>query len=187
MVGETRRLLIISDIHSNILGLEAVLKDAEQYGPYTDKLCAGDIIGYNANPAECIEKIISENFTAVAGNHDRVGRGDKVSDFNWLAEYAIEKTQKELKSKHINYLQSLEKIYVDPTMKFLLTHGSFGKGREDCYIFHEQDAFGVMQRRLDFNNDTSEGVIIRIPLGIVGHTHIPLYASGLFQKIKVAY
>ena len=46
---------VISDIHSNWESLQAVLKDAYSMG-VTDYVCLGDVVGYNANPVECLEK-----------------------------------------------------------------------------------------------------------------------------------
>ena len=43
------RYAILGDIHANLEGLEAVLKDAEEQG-VTHFACVGDVVGYNANP-----------------------------------------------------------------------------------------------------------------------------------------
>ena len=48
---------LISDIHSNLEGLEAVLQDIRQQ-KITEIYCLGDIIGYGPNPRECIDLII---------------------------------------------------------------------------------------------------------------------------------
>ena len=48
------RIALLSDIHANLPALEAVMKDIEQL--QGDAVyCLGDIGGYNANPAECLE------------------------------------------------------------------------------------------------------------------------------------
>ena len=63
------RYAIFSDIHSNIEAFETVLDACKDEG--IDKyLCVGDIIGYAANPKECIDIIRDKNITTVAGNHD---------------------------------------------------------------------------------------------------------------------
>ena len=48
---------LISDIHSNLEGLEAVLADIRQQG-IKEIYCLGDIIGYGPNPCECIDLIM---------------------------------------------------------------------------------------------------------------------------------
>ena len=47
---------IVSDIHGNLEALEAVLKDAEEQG-VTHYACTGDVVGYNADPKACLQKI----------------------------------------------------------------------------------------------------------------------------------
>jgi predicted phosphodiesterase len=47
---------IISDIHGNLHALRAVLEDMEEQG-ITERVCLGDIVGYGANPRECIEQV----------------------------------------------------------------------------------------------------------------------------------
>ena len=60
---------VLSDIHGNLEALQAVFEDAAKAG-VTDFVCVGDIVGYNANPAECLDKIRELNCVAVRGNHD---------------------------------------------------------------------------------------------------------------------
>jgi len=63
------RIGLISDIHSNLEALSAVLSRLDNMS--VDKvICLGDIVGYGANPVECI-KLVKENCDVVlAGNHD---------------------------------------------------------------------------------------------------------------------
>ena len=63
------RFAVLGDIHSNLEALNAVLEDLEKLK--VDKIfCIGDIVGYGADPAECV-KTAEERFDlAVAGNHD---------------------------------------------------------------------------------------------------------------------
>jgi len=60
---------ILSDIHGNLEGLTAVLKDAADQH-VTQYVCLGDVVGYNANPTECLERIRELGCVTVRGNHD---------------------------------------------------------------------------------------------------------------------
>ena len=61
---------ILGDIHSNIDALRVVLNDARSQG-VTDFVCVGDVVGYNAEPAECIRIVRDElKCPVVRGNHD---------------------------------------------------------------------------------------------------------------------
>jgi putative phosphoesterase len=62
------RLGVISDVHANLVALERVL-DAM---PPVDRLvCAGDVVGYNPWPAECVDRVREACAATVRGNHDR--------------------------------------------------------------------------------------------------------------------
>lgn len=63
---------IITDIHSNIIALNAVLKEFDRIK--VDKIiCCGDIIGIGPNPEETVQMLIKrkENLIAVRGNHEQ--------------------------------------------------------------------------------------------------------------------
>src|SRR3989338_5374818 len=60
---------IFSDVHSNLPALEAVLAAYATEG-IDEYVCVGDIVGYAADPEECIRKIKQLNPLLVAGNHD---------------------------------------------------------------------------------------------------------------------
>ena len=62
------RLLIISDIHSNVTALEAVERDA---GSVDGIYCAGDYVDYGTNPHEVIQWVKDRGVRCVIGNHDR--------------------------------------------------------------------------------------------------------------------
>lgn len=83
------RIALISDIHANLPALEAVMKDIEQL--QCDAVyCLGDIVGYNANPSECLEFIRSRQIPTVRGNHDEEAIGeDNPAGMNPVAYSAL--------------------------------------------------------------------------------------------------
>ena len=60
---------IISDIHSNLEALQAVLKDIEQH-KVDEIYCLGDVVGYGPNPRECVDLVMSCQLVLL-GNHDQ--------------------------------------------------------------------------------------------------------------------
>src|SRR5476651_1851648 len=56
---------ILADIHGNLEALQTILADAKAQNP-THYVCLGDVVGYNANPKECL-KIIRESDTIAPG------------------------------------------------------------------------------------------------------------------------
>src|SRR6185437_10432685 len=68
------RVAVVSDIHSNLHALEAVLATIEADAP--DELwCLGDLVGYGPRPNECCAAIAERADVCLAGNHDLAVRG----------------------------------------------------------------------------------------------------------------
>ena len=62
------KIAILSDIHANWQGLEAVLEDC----PAVDEtLCLGDVVGYGGDPTRCVDEVIERGWLTLVGNHDR--------------------------------------------------------------------------------------------------------------------
>ena len=64
------KVALISDVHSNIVALDAVLGDIDDVAAERI-VCAGDIVGYYPHPNETIERFRSRNIQSILGNHDR--------------------------------------------------------------------------------------------------------------------
>ncbi len=60
---------IIADIHANLEALQVVLEDTKKQN-CTHYACLGDVVGYNANPKECLDIIRDTGMPCVKGNHD---------------------------------------------------------------------------------------------------------------------
>lgn len=61
---------VFSDIHANIEALNAVLADAHAHGA-EHKLCLGDSIGFNGDPAACLDTVMEQFDICVRGNHEQ--------------------------------------------------------------------------------------------------------------------
>ena len=80
---------IFGDIHSNLEALEAVLEDM-QTQKVTHAVCLGDIVGYNANPSECLEIVRALGCPVIKGNHDEEASEDRdIEHFNPLAKASM--------------------------------------------------------------------------------------------------
>jgi predicted phosphodiesterase len=68
------RVAVISDVHSNLQALEAVLEDANE--AVIDELwCLGDVVGYGGRPSECLALVRERTAICLGGNHDLVVSG----------------------------------------------------------------------------------------------------------------
>ena len=69
LITRTMRFAILSDLHANLEATEAVLADARKHD-CTHFVCLGDVVGYNANPHECVDLVQEMECPVVKGNHD---------------------------------------------------------------------------------------------------------------------
>jgi predicted phosphodiesterase len=98
---------VISDIHANLEALTSVLREIDRLD--VDRIvCLGDIVGYHANPNECIELLRSCAATCIAGNHDRAAVGQKdVLRFGARARQVIHWTRRVLRDENREFLAKL--------------------------------------------------------------------------------
>ena len=117
------RVLIVSDIHSNLEAFEAVLSDAERQGGFDLVWFLGDLVGYNADPSACIALLRGLPGVAIAGNHDHAVVGKLNPDlFNGAARDAALWTTDKLSSEELEYLAGLPEVEQEGA--FTLVHGS---------------------------------------------------------------
>lgn len=99
------RIVVVSDIHSNITALETVLAAA---GSYDALWCLGDIIGYGPAPNQCIAAMMQYASVAISGNHDLACLGKiDLNDFNPDARKANIWNGKQLTAAHRAWLEGL--------------------------------------------------------------------------------
>ena len=156
---------IFSDVHSNLEALRAVI-DAYQREHIDRYLCIGDIVGYAANPLECIQLIKGLNAGIVAGNHDW-GSGGKfdLEYFNPSAKEALVWTSGILSGSDKDFLCGLPLTHEEEN--FVLAHGSLDRPQEFRYLNNHEAAFA------DF-------AVLKKQICFIGHTHRP----GVFVELE---
>ena len=102
------RVALISDIHGNLPALQAVLDDIATTD-VDEVWCLGDLVGYGAQPNECVELAAERCDLCLAGNHD-LGVLDKIdiADFSPPAAAAALWTRREASAETTDFLGSLE-------------------------------------------------------------------------------
>jgi predicted phosphodiesterase len=151
---------IFGDIHGNLHALEAVL-EAYQDESIDAYLCTGDLVGYGANPRECIAQIKETCQEVVAGNHDfAVCEKLALDFFNSYAKTAVLWTREQLEPEDIEYLRH---------MKLTATVDEFTTvSHATIYDAH---AFDYIQTQYDAHLSLQE---LSTTCGFVGHSHIPI-------------
>ena len=155
------RIAIISDIHSNLEALDAALalirtKNVDEI------VCLGDIIGYGANPNECIARVREAAGRILLGNHDEAAVDlEKTEYFNPFARIAAEWTNAQLTAENQEFVKGLPFSAILDGIQFV--HSSPYEPDQWHYIISPADA--------QFNFAYVPGKIC-----FVGHSHV----AGIF-------
>jgi len=152
------RIALFGDIHANLEALEAVLADAGQQG-VTDYVCLGDVVGYNADPAACLERVKAMGCPTVKGNHDEDASGTHSLDaMNPVAAAALQWTREQLSEEQRQWLRRLR--MVRQIEDFTVVHSTLDQPANWNYVTNRFDAmanFSYQFTQVCFH----------------GHTHVP--------------
>jgi len=160
------RVLLISDIHSNLEALEACLAVAPEHDVVVN---LGDIVGYGASPNQVIARSRELGRVFVRGNHDKAVCGlMDLKDFNPVAALAAEWTRNQLTPDNLEWLRALPQgpVQVGELEGLQFVHGS--PLDEDDYVVTVRDAVEPL-------------VVSAAAVTFFGHTHL----QGSFETNKV--
>jgi len=155
---------IFGDIHANLEALEAVLEDATKEN-CTDHVCVGDIVGYAANPCECVEMVRTMGCPTVKGNHDEEAVLEtSLEGLNPLAKQAMEWTRNSLSPDDRDWLSNLK--LVRQVRDFTIVHATLDTPGGWTYVTNKFDAMASFSYQFT-------------QLCFYGHTHTPrIYVKG---------
>lgn len=150
---------IISDIHGNIEALEASLRSLDKE-TIDEIVCLGDVVGYGANPSECVDLVRKLTKISILGNHDAAvaGRMD-YSYYYDAARDALDWCKKELSEENISWLA--ERPYEVRVGNIQFCHGSPIYPEEFEYIFTREKAKELLPHREELAEVT-----------FIGHSHL---------------
>ena len=151
------RIAVISDIHSNLSALEAVLGAV---GAVDAVWHLGDTVGYGPQPQAVVDRLRAAGAIGVRGNHDDAGGGGTcIEFFNPDGFRAMEWTRTQIDESTRLYLAGLPERRVPEGSGFTLAHGS-----PSDPIWEYLDSPEVAQANL---------AAFETPYCLVGHTHVP--------------
>jgi diadenosine tetraphosphatase ApaH/serine/threonine PP2A family protein phosphatase len=153
------KVLVVSDIHANLVALEAVLRDAKGYEAIWN---IGDTVGYGPRPRESLDLMVDHVANPVlVGNHDLACLGElDLTEFNPVAQVASRWTALQLGLEHRTYLKELPAMTV--CEGYTLAHGS---PRAPIWEYVTSSAIAT-ENFLHFDTDVC----------LIGHTHIAMFA-----------
>lgn len=168
---------IIADIHANWEALQTVLEDCQAQN-VTHYACLGDVVGYNANPKECLDLVRSMGMPVVKGNHDEYCSSETdLEGFNPHAAEAINWTRDQLTEDDRKWLRELR--YIRLVANFTIVHATLDGPQRWGYVFDKLAAAASFTYQ-----NTS--------VCFFGHTHVPVafvrdavVRGGTYSKFKV--
>lgn len=161
------KIAIISDIHANLEALEAVLAKIDDEGA-DQVICLGDVVGYGANPNECVTLVRKNCLVTLLGNHDAATTGAMdLYFYRENARQAIVKTRAMLSQENYEWLYTLPYTYQMKGADFF--HGAPITPSSFFYIVKAEEA------------QAHTRVFSKLaPLSFIGHSHMP----HVFQVTK---
>jgi predicted phosphodiesterase len=168
---------IIADIHGNLEAFQVVLEDIRAQKA-THIVCLGDVVGYNANPKECLQIVRDLNIPVVKGNHDEYCSSENhLEGFNPHAAEAVIWTRNQLSDDDKQWLRDLK--YSRMAANFTMVHATLDAPERWGYVFDKLAAaasFPYQNTQMCF----------------FGHTHVPVafmrdtvVRGGTYSKFKV--
>ena len=155
------RFGIITDIHGNREALETVLKSLDRLR--IDRyICLGDVVGYGADPAYCLQTVRSLCSVVIMGNHDAAVSGKM--DFSYYydaAKQVLEWTRAQLDEEQLQWLSNLPYLQRDEESGQCFTHGEPLNPESYNYIYTIEHAMNLTGRFDEL-----------LPLTWVGHSHL---------------
>ena len=148
---------VISDIHANRVALDAVLEDM----PDVDALvCAGDVVGYNPWPLECVDALRDRDVPTVMGNHDRAVVTGTGFAGNRMADDGVGHAREALDDDRHEWLAGLpdQRLVFEDRLK--VVHG------------HPEDPNRYTYPEL-FSEDLLDGEDVLV----MGHTHVQAHET----------
>jgi len=153
------RLAILSDIHSNLPALEAVLADVEGAG-VGELWCLGDVVGYGAQPDECAGLVAERCTLCLVGNHDLAVLGElDISSFSPAASAAVRWTRESAKPETLDFLRGLDPA--EETRNVALYHASPRDPVWEYVLWPDQAAECI--------------AIQAARVSLIGHSHVALF------------
>ena len=153
------KIIIYSDIHSNLEALTAVEEAIREEGE-TKKIFIGDVVGYGANPNECVDRVKELADCALAGNHDHaILELTDITSFNPYAKAAVAWTKDVISTSSKKFLKKLTLKQISDDQTFV--HSTPHQPEKWNYILTLQSA------RLNFDYFDTQ-------ICFIGHSHVPI-------------
>jgi predicted phosphodiesterase len=153
------RVGVISDVHSNLPALSAVLESIDAAAP-EEIWCLGDVVGYGAQPDECTALVRERCAVSLNGNHDLAVTGAiDAATFSETARAAVDWTRANSSPETIEFLTGLA------------PEGE----RAGLGLFHASPRDPIWEYVLSIDQAEAGLDAQRERISLVGHSHVSLF------------
>jgi diadenosine tetraphosphatase ApaH/serine/threonine PP2A family protein phosphatase len=163
-------LAILSDIHSNIDALEAVLADIKEFNP-SALVCLGDMVGYGPSAPACVAAMQEHAAHTILGNHESLLLGkdsEPVEAYQKNVAEPILLARKQLTADQLHWLENLS--YTAESQEIGFVHASLDGPASFYYIDCPEEALSHFEKQSNF-------------ITFHGHTHVPAVWEMLEEKL----
>ena len=153
-----RRVAIFTDVHSNLAALKAVLDDIRK-ARATEMACLGDIVGYGAEPLECLDVVRKLRCPVIQGNHDEAATHARpMHGWNDMARDGLKLTRARLTVDQKKWLLKLPLVHT--LHGATLVHGSLDEPKAFNYVVDRTEAEAHFKQQ-------------KTQVAFCGHSHLP--------------
>ena len=158
-LGKPLRIALISDVHGNLPAFRAVLEDVAEAGA-DQTWCLGDLVGYGAQPDECVALAREACDVCLVGNHDLVVlKKLDISTFSFNAALAAQWTQETIGSEAPDFMGALEPANTE----------------HELGLFHASPRDPVWEYVLSTLQADACIDAMDARVGAIGHSHVALF------------
>ncbi len=152
------RTAFFGDIHGNAPALRAVIEDMAKQS--IDRMvCLGDLVGYGAEPDECVDLVRRLRCPTILGNHDHfMMSSDDIEKMNPVAAMSVEWTRNTLRPDNFEFIKRLGLTYAAGNVTAV--HAGLAHPEKWGYILKEDAAGAAM-------------ALQKTQLCVIGHSHVP--------------
>jgi predicted phosphodiesterase len=158
-LGKPLRIALISDVHGNLPAFRAVLDDVAEAGA-EQTWCLGDLVGYGAQPDECVALAREACDVCLVGNHDLVVlKKLDISTFSFNAALAAQWTQETIGAEALDFMAALEPANTE----------------HELGLFHASPRDPVWEYVLSTLQADACIDAMDARVGAIGHSHVALF------------
>jgi diadenosine tetraphosphatase ApaH/serine/threonine PP2A family protein phosphatase len=155
------RIAVLTDIHSNLPALEAVLEATEKAG-LEQRWYLGDVVGYGAQPDDCATLTAEKCDLSLVGNHDLAVTGEIDTEvFSASAAAAVEWTRANSRAETMEFLKGLKPAATD----------------REVGLYHASPRDPVWEYVLAVDQAQECMAEQSARVSLIGHSHVALYFS----------